>query len=447
MEIQDNIGELDLSKFLGIQGLLNYNNFFHPNICHVCKTTIQIRLKMCPGCLMISYCCEEHRIRHWPQHKEMCEAIRKLIEICSFWNSCGKIWDSWLHFRKENVRKIKPLIGRELEPYEEQMFMNAKSCFTCHQQIDLVAICENCFCVNSCINHGLPGFRHDCKELKTSLILDINYLPKEQHIKRLVFYVEISIPFFPSDMKSFVQMYGTENTFQTPCPFFGYYYSDWLSDALTMCQVLLEKNYEYLAYKSDLFLIHIISEDRTDMHDWLAWEVFLHLLQPGTTLKIVMIDSDVPNYEMPAYRVCTGCKVYQKKLLVECRASIYEDYVKSAPREQPDVIIGFHAQLRKLGQQTINTINRQRCPLILTTNLKSNMDDNITRLREVLGISGIPFIFVNNRFQSLRRCRDHETDLVFCRNQHLVICDSSGFLNDVNQDSSGSPLSYNYTFV
>lgn len=422
--------QLILPSPVEMEGLKNYNNFFHPNLCHVCKTTVQKVLRPCSNCGMISYCSDEHRSLHWSQHQRICEAIRELSQTWGLKNTRGKLLNEWVNFKKTSVLKIAQILGHELEPYEEQMFMFAKSCLVCHQQNNLIITCEECFSVNSCSDHNLHCVKHDCASLKLSLILDINYLPKEQFIRSFSFYHEINIVSFPFDIVSFLVKFTMEEKYRCAWNLFDYYYSDWVSEVLTMCQIMLNVKYKYLINKKDFFVIHIISGHSTNLYDWLAWEILLHLLGPKITIKIIVVDANSLSFDTGNLQVCYVCNQLDKKISIHCRSMPYEDYVQSELHEQADVIIGYQADLTKFGQRAILALYSQKCPLILTTTSKKKTEDNVKKLQNVLGFFGMHFMSVKNSFQSLRPYRDYENNHVFISNQYLTICDNPNFFND-----------------
>jgi hypothetical protein len=44
-------------------------------LCALCGVTAG--LKLCSGCQSIAFCCREHHVENWPQHKADCKAIQK----------------------------------------------------------------------------------------------------------------------------------------------------------------------------------------------------------------------------------------------------------------------------------------------------------------------------------------------------------------------------------
>ncbi|XP_032685258.1 uncharacterized protein LOC116850743 isoform X2 [Odontomachus brunneus] len=147
-----------------------YNQFFNPNVCHVCKLPSK-NLIPCNQCYMIFYCSENHERIHKDSHLNFCRNLAKIIDK-SDWNLCGDL-AKWLSSRskiltKMTVRKMfKDVI-------DINVIIFAKSCYKCHRQINLKP-CIICFSANYCDDHQmLFNLEHKdiCKELL--LILNIN---------------------------------------------------------------------------------------------------------------------------------------------------------------------------------------------------------------------------------------------------------------------------------
>ncbi|XP_032668717.1 uncharacterized protein LOC116842933 [Odontomachus brunneus] len=131
----------------------NYNQFFNPNICHVCKQPNQGELIPCGSCDMVFYCSTEHQIMHQSSHMEVCSVIpfariEDLESNARPFNSD----DKWRSSRKTFMQGIRMKITRDLMPYEKEMIMCAKSCLICHQQISL-RTCRTCYSANYCDEH------------------------------------------------------------------------------------------------------------------------------------------------------------------------------------------------------------------------------------------------------------------------------------------------------
>lgn len=415
--------QLLLSSFNGLYNVKNYNNFFHPNVCHVCKTTMQSRLQMCTGCYMISYCSEDHKMLHRQQHADICQVISKINANYNLRESRYMRSDEWTLFKRDNVERMKLALGRNLQLYEEQMFLFAKSCFICRQQTDLVSTCGWCCSINSCATHILSSITHECENLRVSLILDIEYLIKEQDMKQVRFCANICINDICSNTMSFVQRFAKENALSL-WQSFDYYYSDWVSVPLTVCHVMIDPKYCSLLKKSGTFVVHIIAGSSMDVHSLLAWEIFLHLLCAKTTLKITMIEPNLENRYRLISDICTSCRSFEKMLYAEYHNLSYGDYIHYWQYEKPDVIVGYNAELKKFATQTIQILGCQKCPLILTTTSDNETTNFTEKLKEVLSARELYIISTKNKYQSVRPYRSYRNDSTFYLNENLIIYDS-----------------------
>ncbi|XP_032677169.1 uncharacterized protein LOC116846886 [Odontomachus brunneus] len=411
---------------------VNYNKFFHPNVCHVCKWSYGDELKLCADCHMISYCGEEHRVLHREQHENMCKAIREMCKTKNLWDSRGMTSDQWLIFRKENVQVIQLILHRKLEPYEEQMFLFAKSCGICRQQDNLTSTCPNCFSVNTCVDHDLTDVKHDCHFLRTALWLDTHEL-ENTLLKIPQSYMPncMNKSFLVGGMKLFIDFCRTRDQLKFTWSANDYNYSDYLSKPLTVLNVISNEQLAFRVNHIRSFVIHIIDGIFTDTCSLSAWEVFLHTLNEGTELLIIMIGTEFKNIP---WDVCDMCRAAGKKLNFEYRAILNEQHIQHLFYVESDLIVGFDADLRKFEASIIKALLfSQNCLLILTAKSKSNAQENIMKIKEVLGIK--PTYFVENDFSSIRPYRDYENN-TFSSNKYLIVYNDTYVRNDSLQAGS-----------
>ncbi|XP_032685250.1 uncharacterized protein LOC116850741 isoform X2 [Odontomachus brunneus] len=147
-----------------------YNQFFNPNVCHVCKLPSK-NLIPCNQCYMIFYCSENHERIHKDSHLNFCRNLAKIIDK-SDWNLCEDL-TKWLSSRTKIITKmtVRKMIKDSIDI---NVIIFAKSCYKCHRQINLKP-CIICFSANYCDDHQmLFNLEHKniCKELL--LVLNIN---------------------------------------------------------------------------------------------------------------------------------------------------------------------------------------------------------------------------------------------------------------------------------
>ncbi|XP_032677172.1 uncharacterized protein LOC116846888 [Odontomachus brunneus] len=412
-----------LQSFTGINDLEKCNNFFHPNVCHVCKTSKQSELQTCTDCYMISYCSDNHKMFHQQQHIDICQAVTKVNKNYNIRESDGMTLDEWILFKRNNVIKIQQELGRNLLLYEEQMFLFAKSCFMCYKQTNLVNTCVSCCSVDSCADHNLLNFTHDCKNLHISLALDIEYLMKAEDVEKIRFDTSLKIDDICDNTMLFVERFAKDRE-HTYWSFYDFYYSDWASAALTLCCVMVDPKYCYLLQKKGTFVIHIIAGTLMNVNNLLAWEIFLHLLPRETILKITMIEPNLENRYRLISDTCTLCHSSDKILYAEYHNLSYEDYVINWEYDKPNVIIGYNIELNKLEIQNIHKLNSQMCPLVLTVTTDNETSKIIQKLEEMPCVAQ-PFMFVTkNKYRSLRPYKSYATNTSFFHNENLIIYES-----------------------
>ncbi|XP_032678526.1 uncharacterized protein LOC116847538 [Odontomachus brunneus] len=153
-----------------------YNQFFNPNVCHICKLPSK-KLVMCNQCYMISYCSNEHEAIHRNSHSEICKIIAKIITHKSLWLRYSSLGE-WIESRKGILQQILPSLSRCIYQYETEMIMCAKSCCVCFRQAN-IRPCNICYSANFCNDHQiLFSLFHEkyCDDLLLLLNINITYI-------------------------------------------------------------------------------------------------------------------------------------------------------------------------------------------------------------------------------------------------------------------------------
>lgn len=401
----------------------DYNKFFHPNLCHVCKYKKQDKLKLCLGCSMISYCSEEHRIQHQPQHEEICKAIKKLKNLQL---TCGMTKNEWITHRKNNLQDIQSILCRTLKPYEKQMFLLAKSCEVCHEQHMVKLGCYTCVSINKCNEHMSNEVTHKCADLMKSLRLDIYDFMERKDEKIPSFYLPAVINddiVKVANTKTFVELskpYDDNNDINWK--FFDYIFSDAISGPLTLCNMMINQKLTELIKKNRTFVIHIVTGSLTDKQSLSAWEIVLHMLFLRTELRIIMIELELESIDDETWDVCDICRASEKKLCFEIYAMLYKEYTQCSYHVPPNIIIGLQAEPDKLTANTIKTLQNQNCPLLLTTITADIAEENVAKINKDLSIFLSPLMIMKNKFQSHRPYRNLEEEVHF-HNQCVIFYD------------------------
>lgn len=426
MELRNSMGHS-----FGMQELLRYktyNSCFYPNACHVCKFAGSNKMVLCSRCGMIAYCSESHRCQHLLEHKELCEAIVKVFSK-SAQQRTGKICLSiFQHSKFSMMNSVKRIFSRDLNRYEEQMFMFEKSCLICNRR-DELHVCKHCFVSNYCESHQheFRMLHKNCKELNLCFKLDTYILVQ----KWFFFFTVPHIQDFPNrnisiiNMEDFIVQY-MKRGLVLPMYETDYLYSDWISGPLTLCYGLKEA---FLLPKPTnvAYTIHIINPDYIDRVNFLMWELLLHFSPHIKKLTIVVLVPMVRRNINMKCAVCLNCQE-SKEFFYESYPMLYQEYVASMQYKKPDVIIGFQLNFDCFRDwvDTLNVIRTQNCPLFLTVKSLSKAESITNSIKRVLRVSTLPVRIVENRFSAMRPHRDvlHST---FYRNKFLVSFETLNF--------------------
>ncbi|XP_032685248.1 uncharacterized protein LOC116850740 [Odontomachus brunneus] len=384
-----------------------YNQFFNPNVCHVCKRPSS-NLISCNQCYMISYCSEEHQEIHKHSHLEICTAIATLITDESFWIACSNS-EEWIKSRKTILLKqvnIKP--------------------------------CNICYSANFCDDHQeLFNLKHKdyCNELLLFLVMKIADI---NGIMERIMCPTIKFIKFPGakpydDIVTFIYNYmPTRNSFEiavkskfpnSTCHWRlnHFIYSDYVSGPLTLYYALQESNLLSLPSISDKYIVHFIDAGRIDIMYLRSWHIFLHFFKNIKELYIVFIKS--PKFESEdRVHTCSTCFYKKQKLYVKYVSEPYHDYVRLESFEQPNVIVLLETESILVGTwfKSITTIIAQECPLLLTTDSECTAQENVDKIQEETGATRNR-LYRKNKFRGYVPYRNYETGGFYYRNEHFIM--------------------------
>lgn len=406
----------------------NYNNFFHPNICHVCKKADSNLLISCSECYMISYCSDVHKMMHYKQHRRFCEYIREYLreKKGKKWRSLCLLTPKWIQSRYELLREIKEQFlhdfSSKLQMYEEEMIMFPKSCYLCHRQDDVLT-CSTCYSANYCLEHEQDFQEHHASRCQ-NLLLCLNLNIKDLYCIKL----ERKFHHFPNDegrpaddMHSFLKYY-VRNARESLEIWEDseYFYSDYVSGPLTCYYGMKNANLS-LHIDKDEYIVHVITSNCLERKYIAAWELLLHGLRSTMQLTIVLVGPEFDD-ENGDIDVCSLCIRRKKKLRFVSCSMLYYNYVNSQSFQRPNLIVRFEADFSKewLWQQSLLSQNKY-CPMILTAALESVAEENIDSIDILFQPILRPRYKAKNKFKSIRPRRNFETDFVLYRNAHVTV--------------------------
>lgn len=399
-----------------------YNRFFHPNICHVCKS-IQ-NTKSCKKCHMITYCSNEHKSLDKPKHKEICNAITKAIKEQPEQTSRYLNSQQWFGLQNSIVQFVEKNLERSLNKYELEIIMNAKSCLICHKQ-DTLRSCTICFSAYFCNDH-VAEFYENHKPFCEGLLLHLN-IYKKGIGEQLVTVLNVSrIPFSDvssPDMWTYVYEYikDEEDYYLTQK---DYVLSEFASEPLTLYYGMKEAGLlSLLSLREETAcVVHIIVTDLYNESNITGWKLLFHLLSNKTKLTIVIITHLRHGINILYKKCCDICFNYDRKLIYEFRATSYCSYVKSQEYKEPDVIMELSNQdTFWMSTDDIKALQLQFCPIIITSSLLSNLKSKIIQIENAIDTTIMTLLLKKNRFHSLIPHKTIALDTVYYRNMYVAI--------------------------
>ena len=249
------------------------SRFFYPNACFLCGDVgvpNPSNLRRCSSCKMISYCCKEHQVDHWPDHRAVCAEINHLLKS----SSSNNLFD-FLRTMKDPEKRLKKKqslmaiiqkrLNRNLNACEIQMFLHPRVCVVClESNPDLLYNCSSCTQVSFCENHvNDPEHSQWCLYYRICFLLDWKSIFDSRFeispsIKKVPFIFHSEDAKLPENMDKFMAEY-IEETIPMLISLNGaklwpHVCSELYTDSLTLMNVFKDLDLEI---ESEL-IIHII---------------------------------------------------------------------------------------------------------------------------------------------------------------------------------------------
>ncbi|XP_032678506.1 uncharacterized protein LOC116847523 isoform X2 [Odontomachus brunneus] len=389
-----------ISTFNGPYTEDRYNEFFNPNICHVCKRPSK-DLITCNQCYMISYCSEEHEAIHRNTHFQICKAIGRVITDKSFSDMYPSLGE-WIKSRKVILHQMPSILSRGLPPYEMEMIMCAKSCGVCFRQTN-IRCCSICYSANFCDDDQmLFEALHEkcCHELL--LLLNMNIFHINGYTEQILLENKYKFTKFP-DAK--------------PC-----------YDTITFISNYIFNNNNISAHRLNLdpsilvfywtFQQHV---NKTDIIYLEIWHIFLHYFKNTKELYIVLINPLKFEWSDLGF-VCNSCSRYRQKVYVRSVSEPYHDFVRLDSYEKPNVIVLFEIELLYIEtwSKSLEAIIAQECPLLLTAVLENTVQNVIDKIQEQTGTTRNR-LHRENKFRGYMPHRNYTTGGFYYRNAHFIM--------------------------
>ncbi|XP_032677195.1 uncharacterized protein LOC116846900 isoform X2 [Odontomachus brunneus] len=328
--------------------------------------------------------------------------------------------NEWVKHKKENLQGIKAILCRKLEPYEEQMFLLAKSCDICHHQRNLKIACATCLHPNLCDHHKSCSIEHDCAQLKRSLFLDVFEYLEKRDLKIPLNHLSLTLSEIDENgsTEAIVNYFMRKVELEIDWKFIDFIYSNAISGPLTVTYTIHHITPLTFLTPRKIHVLHIITGSLTDKQSLSAWEMLLHALWPSKKILIIMIESGlkIDAEDLGEWDICDTCRIMKKALTFQVQNMSYKSYEQCSSYVPPDVIIGFNTEVKVIEADTIKILQRQKCPVLLTAISEYEMKQIILEIDNVLEMSSEYTVIRDNKFQSHRPYRDIKKDTFFPNN-------------------------------
>lgn len=406
-----------------------YNQFFNPNICHVCKAVDKGNLILCDECCLISYCNNEHKILHYEEHAHICKIIAQILKVKPQSDTRRfDTWQQWIESRKYIVESIEQSFCSLVETYVKQMIMWSKTCVICHQQAELRA-CQKCFSVNFCNEHA-ETFRkkHDeatCELLTRLLNINIETISGTMTVMSYKFFQFIQKNIHVHEMLEFYIEYVLTSRNDIDWLVKDYVLSDYLSDPMTVFYGLhnIYRNKIFNVLYKKFVIIHIIAANSVERHSVSAWEILLHLIPEIHNLVIFIIGPELQT-EKYEHNICDICRKKGKVIFSFFICILYHHYIRFCKTYQkPDLIVRFAAELDKqeTWSESIKVIQNYNCPLLLGATCKEKARNDITAIQKALNMNIEPVLNSKNYYAGLAPHKDLMSGIIYFRNEYVII--------------------------
>ncbi|EFN82502.1 hypothetical protein EAI_00207, partial [Harpegnathos saltator] len=361
---------------------------FHPNLCHICKKTRGVaNLITCNQCFLISYCSEDHKNLHLPQHRQLCTVIKKFLKNNPQWLTRRFSSVEFYETKLQLSQIIKYDLKRNFHRYEAQMLAFARSCLICHQHTGVYS-CKKCLSADYCLEHK-EEFEQKHKQTSCDLLIlwlnielsNIQYESKASLPLKFMKLPDNDGPF--NDMAKFIEEYVQNE--KGVWYALDYIYTDYVSEPLSIYNGMNRAGLFDILLTESICVIHVIAAGPIQRNSLSTWEILLHLLPNIQVLIVVLVGTDL-QFEFGIQEICPRCVCNKKKFIYECCCMIYSDYMGNPIYRKANLIVGFQAELGcdtiecNLWDKCIQTMQSQGCPVLLT-----NINQDIA-IRDVIKI-------------------------------------------------------------
>ncbi|XP_043476157.1 uncharacterized protein LOC122507487 [Leptopilina heterotoma] len=345
---------------------------FLPNECYICKS--RDNLKRCE-CNMISYCSEDHRLKHSPVHESFCKVIKELLKekkVAHIYEELTNVGGSlWTMKQDEIYQEIEKKLERNFSPLENFMFDRPRNCFDCsNTQHEDLNNCPHCALASFCKNHSQDKLHSiNCKVMN-------QYLKILNAAEEFNIDLEFLSPTFPciteekvnQVMDSLTLTYHTMDM-EENCLKSRLLKKDLINfmDVASKINRASQKLYETITEELIIHIDALSYEHAITKENY--WEFLLHLNPQMKKLKILI--TATKNLDNLETSLCQNCHLEEKELIVEYSSKTYDDYMLDENYQKPDIL--FYVQINdECNSERFDKWSELNCPIILRFDSKLN---------------------------------------------------------------------------
>ena len=344
----------------------------------MCPVSSKIgELKLCAGCRVIGYLGKDEQKEDWPNHRELCKALKEARGKADHWK--GNIKES-----NQLVSFLKQKLDRNLTQFELDIAEYPRICMICSQgdnQADLKP-CKECYSVAFCASdkHEEEGkLKHGkyCNALETAAIDYRNEITLGHQVQNYV--PKVAKKYKPLPQTGIEEFFKGEIETLVSKKLAGYVDSE-LRHITFMYSCPLTVLYGAQHAINDLehrdtLTIHLLGARRAEFRHLGGWDILGAQLPNIKRLKLIFIGDEIEMQQFPGQFKYKGKELQKERAALETwfhfePPSLYQDWVHTNRYSAPDLIVALDCGFKfyptwRPALEAMKTKSPQ-CPLIFT---------------------------------------------------------------------------------
>lgn len=332
---------------------------------------------------MISYCSEDHRLKHLPIHESFCQVLKKLTKEKGLSHVYEELFSlhgsDWSRRREEICKEIIKKLERCMTPLELGMLKSSRICYVCREsKQENLYNCPRCPVATFCKRHFDDEIHEkNCSTMRRYL----HIITKSEELNLDLKFLSSTFPFFADETKfgiidllTYTFKVADFETRSEQSRELKINLIDFI-DVASKFNSALQKVYETTIPEELTIHVDALSYDHAITKEN-YWEFLLHLNPNLKKLKIFIIGINTLKYDLKNLPLCENCVKLSKSLSVKNYSLTYEDYyynyyVLENNCQAPDILFYFKIEDEQDFERS-NRWSQINCPIILMINSKLN---------------------------------------------------------------------------